>query len=654
MAKKIVLNLNRPWVLSRRDDEVLPIGAVINYLNTNFKEVVTVLSSSMSFIEMTLEPEDVETVKNGLKEFLVKQYSLENSDVFDITVEDYVAGTGEGDKKQSDFAAFFEKLCKKKSSSFEICDGTLEFEEAKTDDSSSEEDSDDIKEEKVEPKVEKKVKPDNGEKLNKAIQVAQNFMGGTEYSKLVDEIVKVAPLIVKHNTLDTFTHQTYLFSINDGYGLEDYLDNLMSILSLTGIADDREKHDVTVEKLDPPKNGDLTDALKSATSMFSFGLSKKVRLLCYDISEWMNHLKTKAFKEFLLQIEGNLDKAIVVFRVPFVDKEVLKQTKEALSDVVYVRSVSFPPYTSEEIRTYADSYMQKMGFYMEYDAWEYFDKRILEEKSDGNFYGTDTIKKVVRELLYKTQLIDAENGEDTNLVTRDKAIKICADPSDVGMSGYEMLENMVGGARIKEKIDEIISQIELSRRSPELGSPSLHMRFVGNPGTGKTTVARIVGKILKERGVLRIGNFYECSGRDLCGRYIGETAPKTASMCRDAYGSVLFIDEAYSLYRGDENSRDFGREALDTLIAEMENHRKDFVVIMAGYPDDMIEWHGHNDFYKAVANATCAWLYGASSVNCSLLGIGERTGNADSHGRRYCHRNRQKRRGLAGEAVRRA
>ena len=96
------------------------------------------------------------------------------------------------------------------------------------------------------------------------------------------------------------------------------------------------------------------------------------------------------------------------------------------------------------------------------------------------------------------------------------------------------------------------------------------MQFIGNPGTGKTTVARIIGKMLREKGVLRIGDFHECAGRDLCGKYIGETAPKTASTCRDAYGSVLFIDEAYSLYRTEDAGRDYGREALDTLIAEME------------------------------------------------------------------------------------
>ena len=145
----------------------------------------------------------------------------------------------------------------------------------------------------------------------------------------------------------------------------------------------------------------------------------------------------------------------------------------------------------------------------------------------------------------------------------------------------------MGSEEVKKRIDEIVAQIELSLKSSSSERPCIHMRFVGNPGTGKTTVARIIGRILKEKGVLRVGNFYEYAGRDFCGRYVGETAPKTASICRDAYGSVLFIDEAYSLYRGEGSDYDYGREAIDTLIAEMENHRSDFVVIMAGYTDDM-------------------------------------------------------------------
>ena len=103
---------------------------------------------------------------------------------------------------------------------------------------------------------------------------------------------------------------------------------------------------------------------------------------------------------------------------------------------------------------------------------------------------------------------------------------------------------------------------------------------------GKGTIAS-GGKLLAERGVLRKGAFFECAARSLCGQYLGQTAPRTAEICREAYGSVLFIDEAYSLYRGERDGDAYGREAIDTLIAEMENHRDDFVVIMAGYPGEM-------------------------------------------------------------------
>ena len=100
-------------------------------------------------------------------------------------------------------------------------------------------------------------------------------------------------------------------------------------------------------------------------------------------------------------------------------------------------------------------------------------------------------------------------------------------------------------------------------------------------------MARILGKMLKEAGVLRNGGFVEIHGRDLCGQYVGHTAPRTESFVRDALGSVLFVDEAYSLFRQEGDGRDFGQEAIDTLITCMENYRDDLVVIFAGYPDEM-------------------------------------------------------------------
>ena len=156
----------------------------------------------------------------------------------------------------------------------------------------------------------------------------------------------------------------------------------------------------------------------------------------------------------------------------------------------------------------------------------------------------------------------------------------------------EELARMIGMREVERRLKEVIVQIKTQRalaaKGKKVERPVIHMLFTGSPGTGKTTVARIAARMMRQAGILRKGHLVEVRGRDLCGEYIGTTAPKTSAICRDAYGSVLFIDEAYSLFRNDfASARDFGREALDTLVAEMENHRDDFCVIMAGYKDEM-------------------------------------------------------------------
>jgi probable Rubsico expression protein CbbX len=117
-------------------------------------------------------------------------------------------------------------------------------------------------------------------------------------------------------------------------------------------------------------------------------------------------------------------------------------------------------------------------------------------------------------------------------------------------------------------------------------TPTLHMSFTGNPGTGKTTVAMRMAEILHRLGYLRKGHLTAVTRDDLVGQYIGHTAPKTKEVLKRALGGVLFIDEAYYLYRP-ENERDYGQEAIEILLQEMENHRDDLVVILAGYQDRM-------------------------------------------------------------------
>lgn len=154
---------------------------------------------------------------------------------------------------------------------------------------------------------------------------------------------------------------------------------------------------------------------------------------------------------------------------------------------------------------------------------------------------------------------------------------------------FEQLDRLVGMDKIKEFIKEIYAWLEIGKQRRAAGLSAeqqvLHMIFSGSPGTGKTTVARILSRLLKEMGVLSKGHLIEVERADLVGEYIGHTAQKTREHVRRALGGVLFIDEAYSLARGGE--KDFGKEAVDTMVKSMEDYKNDFILILAGYPNEM-------------------------------------------------------------------
>ena len=151
------------------------------------------------------------------------------------------------------------------------------------------------------------------------------------------------------------------------------------------------------------------------------------------------------------------------------------------------------------------------------------------------------------------------------------------------------LDELVGLAPVKEYVFGLADNIQVQQRRAAAGfktaSLSMHMIFTGNPGTGKTTIARLVARYLKAIGALKGGQLIEVGRGDLVGRYTGHTAPLTNSVIESALGGVLFLDEAYSLYRGEQDS--FGLEAIDTLVKGMEDHRDELVVILAGYTKEM-------------------------------------------------------------------
>ncbi|MDE2018063.1 MAG: CbbX protein [Hyphomicrobiales bacterium] len=166
----------------------------------------------------------------------------------------------------------------------------------------------------------------------------------------------------------------------------------------------------------------------------------------------------------------------------------------------------------------------------------------------------------------------------------------------------ELDRDLIGLLPVKQRIRDIAALLVIDKLRANLGlqanSPSLHMSFTGNPGTGKTTVAMRMAQILHRLGYSRRGHLVAVTRDDLVGQYIGHTAPKTKEVLKKAMGGVLFIDEAYYLYRP-ENERDYGQEAIEILLQVMENNRDDLVVILAGYADRMDRFFQSNPGFRS-------------------------------------------------------
>ena len=184
--------------------------------------------------------------------------------------------------------------------------------------------------------------------------------------------------------------------------------------------------------------------------------------------------------------------------------------------------------------------------------------------------------------------LPAMSGTDPAAGARSEAEVLAG--SQVEAVLQELDTDLVGLKPVKARIRDIAALLVIDKLRLNLGlvsqSPSLHMCFSGNPGTGKTTVAMRMAQILHRLGYVRKGHLVSVTRDDLVGQYIGHTAPKTKEVLKRAMGGVLFIDEAYYLYRP-ENERDYGQEAIEILLQVMENQRDDLVVILAGYKDRM-------------------------------------------------------------------
>src|SRR5690348_13448080 len=178
-------------------------------------------------------------------------------------------------------------------------------------------------------------------------------------------------------------------------------------------------------------------------------------------------------------------------------------------------------------------------------------------------------------------VVSDQNPIDLEAEFRASNIKEVLDKLDRELIGLKPVKTRIRETAALLLVDRLRKKLDLTA-----GAPSLHMSFTGNPGTGKTTVALRMSEILHRLGYVREGHLVSVTRDDLVGQYIGHTAPKTKEVIKKAMGGVLFIDEAYYLYKP-ENERDYGQEAIEILLQVMENNRDDLVVILAGYKDRM-------------------------------------------------------------------
>ena len=186
----------------------------------------------------------------------------------------------------------------------------------------------------------------------------------------------------------------------------------------------------------------------------------------------------------------------------------------------------------------------------------------------------------------------------------EAAVDLRKEFAEVGIGEVldQLDRELIGLKPVKTRIREIASLLLIERLRKRMGltteTPTLHMSFTGNPGTGKTTVALRMASILHKLGFVRRGHVVSVTRDELVGQYIGHTAPKTKEVLKKAMGGVLFIDEAYYLYRP-ENERDYGQEAIEILLQVMENQRDDLVVILAGYGDRMDRFFQSNPGFRS-------------------------------------------------------
>lgn len=274
-----------------------------------------------------------------------------------------------------------------------------------------------------------------------------------------------------------------------------------------------------------------------------------------------------------------------------------------LQDIVQA-AVVIPPYSSKELLEIMQKMARKRSFFIHENAKKALIRKFDSEKNHAEFMNAITLNRILDKAIQEMaeRFYELETDSESTMVYLTK--KDFGLEEEMGIEDIlKELDAMPGLHSVKEQVNLQVAAVQVEQKSRKAGSlrkdsyGALHMRFTGNPGTGKTTVARMLGKIYYQLGVLSNGHVVECTRSDLIGSYMGQTAKLVREKVRAAAGGVLFIDEAYALC---QNERDiFGQEAVNELIAAIENHRSNMMVILAGYKNEIDTFLSTNPGFKS-------------------------------------------------------
>ncbi len=410
------------------------------------------------------------------------------------------------------------------------------------------------------------------------------LVGANQFKSFAEEINRISQFYKTPATLkDVLLGMSYLVAANSCDGRE----NIVRLLGEL-VAEKLECSKLSFTKcvVKPPKNDNDSSIDDIIEKVSRISLGDRLCVYVIELDEAYPIIKTEMFERIVSAAWTAAHNSLFIFTMPYLEISAIQEVHTEIRDIFCNRLISVSPYTDDMYVEYFDRYCSKYSMSLAENAKDALIEKIVEEKSDGSFYGIKTVEKICAEILYHKAKDATEEHPDT--ITAEDVQRVISQKAETdGKTGLELLDEMVGLEEVKQKVKEILATIKFNRScsSDQKRNITMHMMFSGAPGTGKTAVARLIGRIFKEEEVLSRGGFFEVTRTDLVGQYIGHTGPKTISACRTAYGSVLFIDEAYSLHGG--GGKDFGREAIAALIAEMENNRDNFVVVFAGYQEEL-------------------------------------------------------------------